>query len=97
MKNLELGKFYRIKCKGLDNSSVRYYYMIAIEDEDGVPKKLLFSNSDLQRAMLRRSIYRKYIDKYSISNNSRFLHKICLAIFLIMTLLIILFVCDRYS
>ncbi len=67
MKNLELGKFYRIKCKKLENSPVRHYNMIVIEDTDGEPRRLLFSDSDLERAMLRRMIYHNDISKYSIS------------------------------
>ena len=96
IKNLELGKFYRIKCKRLEDSPVRHYNMIVVEDTDGEPRELLFSDSDLERATLRRILYQKDIPKYSISANSKSLCKLLIVITIIMTALLTLLACNTY-
>lgn len=67
MLKIQPGKFYRIKNNDKKSSASDHYNMIVVENNEGDIEELLFTDSDLVKATVRRKKNIEDIPRYSIA------------------------------
>ena len=70
LKNIKTSKFYRIKKEDVENSAIRHYNMLVVEDRDGELQELLFTDLDLQKSIIRRKLHNKIVPRYTTEYSS---------------------------
>lgn len=68
LKNIKVGKVYRIENKEKKNAANDFYNMIVVENKRGECKELLFTTSDLTKALKRSKSNREDIGAYTIED-----------------------------
>jgi hypothetical protein len=66
MLRIQPGKFYRIKNSDKKSAASDHYNMIVVENNEGGVEELLFTDSDLVKATVRRKKNTEDIPRYSI-------------------------------
>lgn len=70
LKNIKTSKFYRIKKEVVENSTIRHYNMLVVEDSDGKLHELLFTDLDLEKSLIRSRCHKKIIPNYTLEYGS---------------------------
>lgn len=70
LKNIKTSKFYRIKKEDVENSTVKHYNMLVVENRDGELQELLFTDLDLQKSIIRRKLHNKVVPKYTTEHST---------------------------
>tara|TARA_B100002019_G_scaffold261667_1_gene248583 strand:+ start:1887 stop:2189 length:303 start_codon:yes stop_codon:yes gene_type:complete len=66
LRNVQCGRFYRVKNKDKKASANDHYNMIVVEDLGGDIQELLFTDSDLVKGVVRAKKNREDIPPYRI-------------------------------
>ena len=67
MLRIQPGKFYRIKNSNKQFSANDHYNMIVVENNEGDIEELLFTDSDLVKATVRRKKNNEDIPRYQVT------------------------------
>ena len=70
LKNIKTSKFYRIKKEDVENSTIRHYNMLVVEDTDGDFQELLFTDLELEKSLIRRKCHDKIVPRYTTEYGS---------------------------
>jgi len=67
MLRIQPGKFYRIKNSDKKSAASNHYNMIVVENNEGGVEELLFTDSDLVKATVRRKKNNEDIPRYQVT------------------------------
>ena len=70
MLEVQPGRFYKVKNVSKKSSANDHYNMIVVDNNLGELEELLFTDSDLMKAVVRRKKNKEDIPPYRVKNNS---------------------------
>ena len=75
MLEVQPGRFYRVKNVSKKSSANDHYNMIVVDNDLGKLEELLFTDSDLMKALVRRGKNKEDIPPYTVKvNNGGFIY-----------------------
>ena len=75
MLEVQPGRFYKVKNVSKKSSANDHYNMIVVDNNLGEVEELLFTDSDLMKAVVRRRNNKEDIPPYRIKTNSTLIYQ----------------------
>ena len=85
MLEIQPGRFYRVRNNDKKSSANEHYNMVVVENNEGDLEELLFTDSDLMKAVVRRKKNKEDIPPYRVKvDNGGFIYPLSLLLVALM-------------